>query len=73
MATLATDEQGPFLKSGGFLEKDHHNSSESLVASLGTESGSKPTVATLATDEQGTFKNRRLFWCWLLCLVLVIM
>jgi len=42
------------------------------VASLGTESTGNPTVATLATDEKGTFKNRRLFWCWLLCKAKII-
>ena len=58
VATLATGEQGPFVKSGGFLGEDHQNNPESLVAnvaSLGTESGDNPTVATLATGEQGSF------------------
>ena len=43
------------------------------VATVGLPVDSVPRLATLATDEQGTFKNHRLFWCWLLCLVLVIM
>jgi len=46
------------VKSEVFLEKDHQNSSESLVASvasLGTEAEGNPTVATLATNEQATF------------------
>ena len=58
MATLATVEQGPFVKSEVFLEKDHQNSSESLVASvasIGNEAEGNPTVATLATNEQATF------------------
>ena len=50
MATLATDEQGPFVKSEVFLEENRKNNPESLVTSLGNGSEGKPTVATLATD-----------------------
>jgi len=42
------------------------------VATVGLPVDSVPRLATLATDEQGTFKNRRLFWCWLLCKAKII-
>jgi len=51
--------------------KSHQNLVAS-VATVGLPVDSVPRLATLATDEQGTFKNRRLFWCWLLCKAKII-
>ena len=57
VATLATDEQGSFVKSEGYSGQPDLETAASLVTGLGIESEDKPTVATLATDEQGPFED----------------
>ena len=57
VATLATGEQGSFVKSEGYSGHSDLETAASLVTGLGIESEDKPTVATLATDEQGPFED----------------